>query len=142
MIIPQWLIDWVIETIQRWRMKRPKYFIYLSRIGDIAVMLTGLPYLLVQVEDIFKVTLPPILTLLSSKLAFGIGIGVSIASRLTVKSTVVAQTSQGDAVTVMDKTNMPLTEKSEAKDIALIQPPPEVMPEIPEAKEMPPLKEN
>lgn len=142
MIIPQWIIDWVVETIQRWKMKRPKYFVYLSRIGDIAIMLTGLPYVLVQIEDIFKITLPAFLTVLSNKLAFGIGIGVSLASRLAVKSTVVAQTAEGDAVTVMDKTNMPLTEKSEAKDIALTKPPPEVIPEIPEAKDMQPPKEN
>lgn len=131
MFIPQWLIDWFVETIQRWKMKRPKYFVYLSRIGDIAVMLTGLPYLFVQIEDHFGVTMPEFLTVLSSKLAFGIGLGISFASRLTVKSTVVAQTKEGDAVTVMDKTNLPLTEKSEAKEIANTEPPPKVMPQIP-----------
>lgn len=141
MFIPQWLIDWVVETIQRWKMKRPKYFVYLSRIGDILTMITGLPYLLVQAEDMFDFTAPDFLTLLSNKFAFGAGFAISLVSRLTVKATVVAQTSQGDAVTVMDKTNLPLTEKSEAKEMAATEPPPEVIPEIPEAKDMPPPKE-
>lgn len=132
MIIPQWLIDWVIETIQRFRMKQPKYFLYLSRFGDIATMLSGLPYVLVQIESRFGVHFPDFLTVLSNKLALGIGLGFSIASRLTVKSTVVAQTTEGSAVTVMDKTNMPFTEKSEAKDIEKAVPPPPVVSEVPE----------
>lgn len=132
MIVPQWLIDWVIETIQRLRMKRPKYFLYLSRFGDIATMLTGLPYILVQIENTFAVSFPYFLTAFSNKLALGIGLGFSLASRLTVKSTVVAQTTEGSAITVMDKTNMPFTEKSEAKDIKEAAPPPPVVDEVPE----------
>lgn len=142
MYVPQWLQDFIKETFQRWKMKRPKYFVYLSRFWDVIMMLTGLPYLLVQSGLILaafdiKVTWPGFVLWLSNKLIAGIAVGFSVGSRLTVRSTVVAQTTEGNAVTVMDKTNMPFTEKSEAKEIAETKPPPPVVTEVPEPQEIP-----
>lgn len=142
MYVPQWLQDFVKETIQRWKSKCPKYFLYLHRFWDVIMMLTGIPYLLVQAGFILaafdiQITWPDFVLWLSNKLIAGIAVGFSIGSRLTVRPTVVAQTSEGSAVTIMDKTNMPFTEKSDVKEMADTVPPPEVIPEIPEAKDMP-----
>lgn len=134
--VPQWLIDWLVESWQRLRMKRPKFFRNLGRMGDIAIMLTGLPYLLVQVEDLFGITMPAALTALSNKLVFGIGLGVKLASHLTVKSTHVAQTIEGQAVSVLDTSKLPFTEKSEAKEVKDSVPPLPVDPTVPEPHEL------
>lgn len=134
--IPQWLLDWLAESWQRLKMKRPKFFRNLGRAGDIVIMLTGLPYLLVQAEDMFGFTAPAFLTVLSNKLAFGIGIGVKLASHLTVKSTHVAQTVEGQAVSVLDTSKLPFTEKSEAKEVRESVPPLPVDPTVPEPSEL------
>lgn len=144
-IVPQWLKDWLKESFQRLKMKRPKYFLYLSRFGDIMVMLAGLPYMLKQFESIcyelgWAFVFPDFITALSNKLAFGIGLGFSIAARLTVKATPVAQTEGGQAVTMLDKGNMPFTTKSEQLDVEQTKPPPPIIEGLPE--EVPDPKEN
>lgn len=126
-LIPEWLMDWVKEGINRLRMKRPKFFRNLSRVGDVAIMLTGLPWGLHQAELTWHFTVPDALTALSSKMVTGIGIGLKIASMLTVKTIPIAQTVSGEPITVVDKYKMPFTAKTEAKEIEKIDPPPPIV---------------
>lgn len=136
--IPQWLKDWFIESYHRLRMKRPRFFTILDRIASLVVLIPGIPYFLRQVEQILlndfhiHYTFPEILTVLSNKFAMGIGLGLKLGSWLTVKQQPVAQTESGEAITVLEKSKMPFTVKSEAKDIASAVPPPPVVPEVPD----------
>lgn len=138
--LPQWLKDWFKESWQRFKMKRPRFFIILSRIASLVILIPGIPYGLRQAEHILlqfgiHYTFPEILTVLSNKFALGLGVGMKVASWLTVKTTPVGQTTEGQAITVLDKDKMPFTTKSEAKDVEESKPPLEVIPEVPEPEE-------
>lgn len=139
--LPQWLKDWLKESWQRFKMESPKFFTILNRLASLIILIPGLPYTLRQIENIlfeFGVvyTFPDILTVLSNKLAIGIGLGLKLGSWLTVKTTPVAQTEAGQAITVLEKSKMPFTTKSEAKEVEEIFPPPPVVPEVPEPEEI------
>lgn len=130
--LPQWMKDWFIEAIQRTKMKRPKFFRNVGRIGDVLVLLTGLPYLIEQTELLFHFTAPGIVEVLSNKLVSGIGVGLKIASWLTVHTQPVAQTEEGKGLKVVDEQKMPYTAKADAKEMESTKPPPPVAPEVPE----------
>lgn len=139
--LPQWLKDWLKESWNRFKMKQPKFFTILSRIASLVILIPGIPYTLRQIEngllEFAGITynFPDFLTVLSNKLAIGIGVGLKIGSWLTVKTTPVGQTAEGQAITVLNKEKMPFTTKSEAKDVEETKPPLEVLPEVPEPEE-------
>lgn len=137
-MIPQGLIDWIVELIQRFGMKSPKFFQKLGLISNILMLLSGIPYAIHQAELIFHFTSPEWLIFFSNKLVIGIGIGLKIASKLTIKTTPVAQTEEGEAVTVLDKTKLPFTTKTEAKEVEQTVPPPPVIPEVKSPSEIKP----
>lgn len=140
--LPQWLKDWLKEAWHRFKMERPLFFKVMDRIVSLLVLIPGLPYVLRQIEQILlefgvEYSFPAFLTILSNKFAVGLGIGAKIGTWFAVKSTPVAQTEEGQAVTVLDKEKMPFTTKSEARDVALAEPPLKVAEEVPEPQEIP-----
>lgn len=126
-------LNFLREALERVFKKSPKFFKWWQIISGIFATLTGVPWVLEQ----FNVNLPPPFDVMANKAIAFFSAGALFMAQFPVKPTVVAQTSEGNAVTVMDKTNMPFTEKSEAKDIAATKPPPEVIAEIPEPEEIP-----
>lgn len=139
-VIPQWLIDWLKESLHRFKMKRPLFFRNISRAADILLMLCGIPYVLHQSELIFDYkindyvdsSITSLLEVLSNKLAIGIGIGMKLAASLTVKTIPVAQTEEGRGISVTDEKTMPFTAKAEAKEMLKQVPEPPVSSDVPE----------
>lgn len=130
--VPQGIIDWIVEAIQRLGMKSPAFHKRVGMISNILMLLSGLPYLIEQTEQMFNWTAPEFLNVLSNKFSFGIGVGLKIAAKLAVKSSIVAQTEEGKAVMVTDEKKLPFTTKSEAKEVEALVPPPIVVTDVPE----------
>lgn len=117
------LMNFIREGLERMFQKSPKFFTWWQRISGAFTLLSGIPWVLEQ----FKVTLPPPFDIMANKAIAFFAAGAWFMAQFPVKSTVVAQTNEGQAVTVLDKTNLPFTEKSEAKDVAETKPPPDVV---------------
>lgn len=128
----QGIIDWIVEAIQRLGMKSPAFLKKVGMISNVLMLLSGLPYLIEQTEEMFNWTAPEFLTVLSNKLSFGIGIGLKIAASLAVKTPIVAQTEEGKAITVSNENKLPFTTKADAKEVAETVPQPPVVTEVPE----------
>lgn len=114
-------ISFIQETIQRLFQKSPKFFKLWQIVYGGLILLTGVPYTLTQ----FGVSLPEPINTMSNKAVAFFAAGAWLMSRLTVKSTPVAQTEEGKAITLLDSKKLPFTTKTEAKEIeeTIPQPP-------------------
>lgn len=127
MPLPQWLTDWITETLNRLFIKQPKYFKYWSWLSYAGMGVSGVPYLLTW----FGVELSEPFATLSNKFVTGVSVAMYWMSKLAVKTAPVAQTETGEAIKITDDKKMPFTSKSEAKDVDKTVPPPPVVPEVP-----------
>lgn len=118
--------DFISETLQRLFQKSPKFFKWWQIVSGIFTIGAGIPYLLVQCN----VHLPEPFATMSNKAITFFAAGAWFMSKLTVKSPPIAQTENGEAITVLDKTKLPFTTKSEAKEIEQTVPPPPVISEV------------
>lgn len=80
-MIPPALRKWLVETLNRLFIKKPKYFKYWQWVSIALMSICGIPYMLVQ----FSVSLPDWLQVLSNKFVSGASIAMLIMSQLTVK---------------------------------------------------------
>lgn len=122
------LFDWFQETLNRLFIKQPKYFKYWTWLSMVGMAISGIPYLLTW----FGVVLPEPLASTSSKFFTGVSVAMFWMSKLVVKTPQVGQTTEGQAVQVTSEKQMPFTAKSEAKEIESKEPPPKVLPSVPE----------
>lgn len=129
-ILPKFLKDWIQETLNRWFIKKPKYFTYWQWATGVTTAICGIPYILVQ----FNVTLPEPFASLSNKVVTWAAGAAFMMAQLTVSTPTVAQTEAGSAVKVTDKEKMPFTTKVEDKKVDDAVPPPPVA-DVPEASE-------
>lgn len=123
--------DFISETLQRLFQKSPRFFKWWQIISGSFAVLSGIPYLLVQ----FNVNLPEPFATMSNKAITFFAAGAWFMSKLTIKSPPVGQTKSGEAVTVLDKSKLPFTTKSEAKDVEQTVPPPPVITNVEKPKD-------
>lgn len=126
--------NWIEETLNRLFIKQPKYFKYWTWLSMILMVVSGIPYLLQQVHNIWpSFKLPDAIVLLSNKFVSGASLAMLWMSKLVVKSPIVGKTDEGHAIHVTNEEKMPFTTNSEKKDIEKQKPPVQEMPEVPEA---------
>lgn len=120
------ILNFLKETLQRVFEKSPTFFKWWQRIFGTLTLLSGIPYAL----DQFNINLPEPIATFANKAIMAFSAGAWFMAQFPVKTVPVAQTTEGEAVTVLDKSKMPFTVKSEAKDVQQSEPPPPVVPEI------------
>lgn len=122
------LLNWLQETLNRLFIKQPKYFKYWTWLSYLLMAICGIPYVLSSLN----IELSEPFATLSSKFISGIGVALFWMSKLVVKTPVVGQTTEGQAVQVTSEKDMPFSAKSEAKEVDQTKPPVEVLPSVPE----------
>lgn len=116
-------LDWVREAWNRLSQKSPKFFKVWQILWGGLLFLSGIPYTLAQ----FNITLPPPIDFLSSKFVAAMSFGAWLMSQFAIKTTPVAQTTEGSAVTILDKDKLPYTSKTESKEVQEQVPQPPVV---------------
>lgn len=101
------------ELVSRLGAKNPAFFNVMAWVGAIAAFITGIPLLL---DSIPGLELPDSFEVIENKIVTIAGAVVFIMSNLTVQRPV-AKHDSGETVTVVDgdRTNLPFTDKKEAK---------------------------
>jgi len=125
-------LNFLRETLERVFQKSPKFFKWWQIISGVFTFFTGVPWILEQ----FNINLPPPFDVMANKAIAFFSAGALFMAQFPVKATTVAQTEEGKAVTVLNTTNLPFTQKSEAKDVKETQPPPPIA-NVPEPEEIP-----
>lgn len=116
------------ELFNRLQTKSPKFFFVLQIFGG---SLTFAGYIPSMLQQWFNVEVPGhIITMCEDIGKYAAGFFAS--SMLAVKTPVVAQTVDGDEVKVTDEKRMPFTSVSEKKEVETAEPPPPVIPQVPQ----------
>lgn len=124
--LPQKVLDWLTETLNRFFHNQPQYFKYWTWLGYALTLISGLPYLIVQ----FHIKLPEPFATMSNKFISGVAIALVVMSKLTIKNPTVGQTKQGEAVKVTSEKTLPFTAKAEKQVVEDTEPQPPVIKEI------------
>lgn len=128
--MPPMLLKWLQETLKRLFLKKPKYFTYWQMFSGALGAISGIPYLLVQLN----INLPEPFATLSNKVVTWVAGTMWLMAQLTVTAPTVGQTTEGSTVKVMDDKDMPFSYKSEGNKVEETAPPPPVLEGVPEAK--------
>jgi hypothetical protein len=120
--------DFFTELFNRLFQKTPKFFKWWIRIGAIAVFISGVPDILIELD----ITLPPIIKAFADKVVWVSGIVVMLMAKLPVQRPPVAQTESGKPVVVTDEKTLPFTTKDEEKVMGEAIPPPPVAEDVPD----------
>ncbi len=122
------LLNWLQETLNRLFIKQPKYFKYWTYLSYFGMAICGIPYVL----NMLGIHLPEPFSTMSNKFISGVSVALFWMSKLVVKTPQVGQTTEGQAVQVTSEKQLPYTAKTEAAEVAAKEPPPPVLPEVPE----------
>lgn len=121
--------SFLIEFLYRLRTKSPKFFYVLSWIMAVLLVIAKIPYAL---KHWLNIEVASNFVEMGNDIAWIAG-GFFAATVLPVKSPPVAQTKDGQPITVTDEKKMPFTAKSEEKQVEESVPPPPVV-NVPENK--------
>lgn len=124
------IIDFITEAINRLRTKSPKFFFVFQLIGAILILLGYVPWMLNRWTPLTPSAYFINFCTDVSKYASGF----LLAALFAVKTPVVAQTEEGDAVKVTDDKKMPFTAKAETKVIESTVPPPPIAHDVDKPK--------
>jgi hypothetical protein len=105
------LINFLRESLNRLKTKKPKYFIWWQYITGAMALITWLPTLLTNLG----VTLPAAATSIMVKLVAACTTGVLFTSQLTTSSPVQAVTKDGAVLKQTDAQVLPFTAANEVK---------------------------
>lgn len=130
--LPQNILNWIQETLNRLFIKQPKYFKYWSWLSGAVVVVCGIPYVLVQ----FNIHLPEPFATLSNKAATAAATVAFVMSMLAVKAPTVGQTEEGSEIKVTNDKKMPFTANAEKKEVEKAVPPVQTIPNVPEGDEV------
>lgn len=134
-MIPSMLTRWLQENLKRWFQKSPAFFKWWNRISTFFLIVSGLPWLMVQLEDMFGYVTPDVIKAFSSKFVTGCALGAKMMAGLTVDSPVVAQTEEGKPVLVSEDEKLPFTAEKERQRIEKAEADIPVIPDLPPAGE-------
>lgn len=116
------------ELVNRFFQKSPKFF---QIIQIIASLLSFAMYIPSMLQRWFNVEVPGNIITLCEDIA-KYAIGFFGASLLPVQQKPVAQTDEGKAVVVVDEKKLPFTAKTQEKMVDQTDPPPPVVPQVPD----------
>lgn len=107
-------VAYIVELINRFATKSPRFFRILQMITGFVTAVTGIPALFAQ----FNIPLPEFLTVLQNKYAGFLALGMFIVSLLSTQSKIVATTETGVAIKKTNEKALPFTAQAEEKKAA------------------------
>ena len=99
------------EMLQRFFTKSPKFFKIFQLLSGACTAVTGLPEFL----QMFKINLPPALTVLENKAVAYAAMGVFFTALMTSQSKPAATKDDGGILKQTDETKLPFTAATEVK---------------------------
>jgi hypothetical protein len=119
---------WWKESWNRFFGDTPPFFKPIMVLGAVATAIAGIPDALIQMN----VQLPSFIKAFADNVIWIAGIVAFVIAKLPVQRPAVGQTEEGGAIMVTDEKSLPFTADAESKQVLKTEPPPQVLPEVPE----------